>query len=339
MKQYFLRRLLLLIPTFIGATFLIFALTRFVPGGPVERMIMESAAMGGGESGGGSRTSMMLTDRQIDELREYYGLDEPIPTAYLDWLGSVLTFDLGYSQRYYMPVIDMIADRLPVAAFFGISTFIISYLISIPLGIVKAMRHNGVLDNVTSWLIFIGYAVPGYIVGILLLSWLSFDLEIFPMGGFTGDDFDDMSFWGQVKDVMWHTTLPLICYLIADFAVLTVTMKNNLMENLSADYVRTAVSKGLSFKQAVMGHALRNSLIPLASHFGNFLTVFFAGSVLIEVIFNIDGIGLLSFEALVNNDYPVVMGLLSITTILFLVGNIVSDIMVALVDPRVKYGS
>lgn len=159
------------------------------------------------------------------------------------------------------------------------------------------------------------------------------------MGGFVHEDFEDFSRGKQFLDLLWHTALPLICYLIADFAVLTVTMKNNLMENLSADYVRTAVAKGMPFKQAVKNHAFRNSLIPLASHFGNFLTAFLGGSFLIEVIFNIDGIGLLGFEALVENDYPVVMGLLAITTGLFLVGNILSDILVALVDPRVKYGA
>ena len=159
------------------------------------------------------------------------------------------------------------------------------------------------------------------------------------MGGFVDEDFEDFTRWQQFLDLLWHTALPLVCYLIADFAVLTVTMKNNLMENLSADYVRTAVAKGMPFKTAVYRHAFRNSLIPMASHFGNFLSAFLGGSFLIEVIFNIDGIGLLGFEALVENDYPVVMGMLAITTGLFLVGNIISDLFVAAVDPRVKYGA
>lgn len=337
MRAYFLRRLLLIIPTFLGATLIVFSMTRFVPGGPVERMIMESSAMG--QEGGGQRQSMMLSDRQIEKLKEFYGLDKPIPEAYVDWLGNVLTGELGTSTRYYMPVWDMIVERLPISLYFGIITFIISYTVSIPLGVAKALRHGGLLDNISSGAIFIGFAVPAYIFGVLLLTWFSFNFEWFPMGGFVHDDFDDFSAWGKFVDLLWHTTLPLICYLIADFAVLTVTMKNNLMENLSADYVRTAVAKGMPFKRAVTKHAFRNSLIPMASHFGNFLSAFLGGSFLIEVIFNIDGIGLLGYEALVENDYPVVMGLLAITTGLFLIGNIISDILVALVDPRVKYGA
>lgn len=337
MKQYFLRRLLLLIPTFLGATFIIFAMTRFVPGGPVDRLLMESAGMGG-DTGGGSRQGMMLSQSQIDQMKEFYGLDKPIPVAYVEWLGNILTLDFGTSTRYFMPVSDMIIDRLPIAAFFGIATFLISYLVSVPLGIAKALKHGGVLDNVSSGMIFLGFAVPGYVVGLLLLSWFSFDLELFPMGGFTSNDTYGFSTWEIIVDVFWHATLPLICYLIADFAVLTVTMKNNLMENLSADYVRTAVAKGLPYKQAVIGHAFRNSLVPLASHFGNFLTVFLGGSFLIEVVFNIDGLGLLGFEALIENDYPVVMAILAITTFLYVVGNVVSDLLVAAVDPRVKFG-
>lgn len=337
MRSYFLRRLLLIIPTFIGATLIVFAMTRFVPGGPVDRIIMESSSIQ--MDGGSQRQSMMLSDRQINQLKEFYGLDKPIPQAYIEWLGNVLTGELGRSTRYFMPVWDMIVERLPISLYFGIITFIISYLVSIPLGILKALKHGGLLDNVSSGFIFLGFAVPAYVVGVLLLTWFSFTWELFPMGGFVDEDFDDFTRGEQFLNVLWHTTLPLICYLIADFAVLTVTMKNTLMENLSADYVRTAVAKGLPFKTAVYRHALRNSLIPMASHFGNFLSAFLGGSFLIEVIFNIDGIGLLGFEALVENDYPVVMGLLAITTGLFLIGNIISDMLVAAVDPRVKYGA
>jgi microcin C transport system permease protein len=282
---------------------------------------------------------MTLSARQIEQLKVFYGLDKPIPQAYVEWIGNVLTGELGKSTRYFMPVWDMIVDRLPISLYFGVITFIISYLVSIPLGVAKALKHGGLMDNISSGAIFLGFAVPAYVVGILLLTWFSFTWEWFPMGGFVDEDFEDFTYWQQFLDLLWHTALPLICYLIADFAVLTVTMKNNLMENLSADYVRTAVAKGMPFKTAVYRHAFRNSLIPMASHFGNFLTAFLGGSFLIEVIFNIDGIGLLGFEALVENDYPVVMGMLAITTGLFLIGNIISDVLVAAVDPRVKYGA
>jgi microcin C transport system permease protein len=197
-----------------------------------------------------------------------------------------------------------------------------------------------VFDSASSILIFVGYALPGYVVGVLLITLFSYHLEWFPMGGFVGDDFDDYeTFFERAKDVMWHAVLPLICYLIGDFATLTMTMKNNLMENLSSDYIRTAIAKGLPFKKAVRKHALRNSLIPIASHFGNSLLFFMTGAFLIEVIFNIDGIGLLGYESIMERDYPVVMGIVAINAVLLLIGNIISDICVALVDPRVKFGA
>ncbi|ATG72686.1 peptide ABC transporter permease [Zobellella denitrificans] len=337
MGQYFLRRLLLLIPTFLGITLVVFAVTRFVPGGPVERMLMESQ-LAGSEFSQSTRGSQVLSSEQIDELKAFYGLDKPMLEAYRDWLGKLVRLDLGESTRYYLPVWELIKERLPVSAFFGISTFLLSYLVSIPLGILKALHHNSRFDSISSMLIYAGYALPAYVVGIFLLTVFAFQLGWFPMGGFVGDDFHYLDgFWPKALNLFHHALLPLIAYAIGDFAVLTMTMKNSLMENLSADYVRTAVAKGLPFRKAVTRHALRNSLIPIASHFGNVISVFFAGSFLIEVIFNIDGLGLLGYEAVVERDYPVVMGILAITSLLMLVGNILSDICVALVDPRVRF--
>ncbi|MGF1693462.1 ABC transporter permease subunit [Photobacterium kagoshimensis] len=341
MLSYFLRRLMLVIPTFLGVTLLIFTITRFVPGGPVERLLASMQAKGDVQATstavGGSNA---LSDDQIAELNAFYGLDKPVFEAYSDWLSKLVVFDFGESTRYYEPVWDMIAERIPVSAFYGGMTFFISYFISIPLGYFKAMRHGSVFDSSSSILIFIGYALPGYVVGILLITLFSYHLEWFPMGGFVGDDFDDYeTFAEQFKDIMWHAVLPLICYLIGDFATLTMTMKNNLMENLSADYVRTAIAKGLPFKVAVRKHALRNSLIPIASHFGNSLLFFMTGSFLIEVIFNIDGIGLLGYEAIMERDYPVVMGIVAINAVMLMIGNILSDMCVAMVDPRVKFGA
>ncbi|MEZ8095919.1 ABC transporter permease subunit [Photobacterium swingsii] len=341
MLSYFLRRLILVIPTFLGVTLLIFTITRFVPGGPVERLLASMQAKGDVQATstavGGSNA---LSDDQIAELNAFYGLDKPVFEAYSDWLSKLVVFDFGESTRYYEPVWDMIAERIPVSAFYGGMTFFISYFISIPLGYFKAMRHGSVFDSSSSILIFVGYALPGYVVGILLITLFSYHLEWFPMGGFVGDDFDDYeTFAEQLKDIMWHAVLPLICYLIGDFATLTMTMKNNLMENLSADYVRTAIAKGLPFKVAVRKHALRNSLIPIASHFGNSLLFFMTGSFLIEVIFNIDGIGLLGYEAIMERDYPVVMGIVAINAVMLMIGNILSDMCVAVVDPRVKFGA
>ncbi|MDO6544855.1 ABC transporter permease subunit [Photobacterium sanguinicancri] len=341
MLSYFLRRLMLVIPTFIGVTLLIFTITRFVPGGPVERLLASMQAKGDVQSTstavGGNNA---LSDDQIAELNAFYGLDKPVFEAYTEWLSKLVVLDFGESTRYYEPVWDMIAERIPVSAFYGGMTFFISYFISIPLGYFKAMRHGSVFDSSSSILIFVGYALPGYVVGILLITLFSYHLEWFPMGGFVGDDFDDYeTIAEQFKDIMWHAVLPLICYLIGDFATLTMTMKNNLMENLSADYVRTAIAKGLPFKTAVRKHALRNSLIPIASHFGNSLLFFMSGSFLIEVIFNIDGVGLLGYEAIMERDYPVVMGIVAINAVLLMIGNILSDMCVAVVDPRVKFGA
>ncbi|MDG3087961.1 ABC transporter permease subunit [Vibrio hannami] len=341
MLDYFLRRMALVIPTFIGITILIFAITRLVPGGPVERILASmqfntgDTAVVSTDVGAGSA----LSEDQIAQLNEFYGLDKPVLEAYWEWLTKLVSLDFGESTRYYEPVTEMIAERLPISLFYGGMTFFIAYFISIPLGYFKALKHGSVFDSASSVLIFIGYALPGYVVGVLLITWFAYNLEWFPMGGFVSDDFEDYeTLVEQVKDVLWHAVLPLICYLIGDFATLTMTMKNNLMENLSADYIRTAIAKGLPFKHAVRKHALRNSLIPIASHFGNSLLFFMTGSFLIEVIFDIDGIGLLGYESIVERDYPVVMGIVAINAMMLLVGNILSDICVALVDPRVKFG-
>ncbi|GAB3535214.1 ABC transporter permease subunit [Photobacterium alginatilyticum] len=339
MLAYFSRRLLLIIPTFIGVTLLVFALTRFVPGGPVEQMIaqMQSQSM---ESGGGNQQgSQTLSDEQIAELNAFYGLDKPIFEAYTEWLGKLVQLDLGESTRYYEPVWGMIKERLPVSLFYGLMTFLISYLISIPLGILKAMKHGSRFDNVSSVMVFIGYALPNYVVGVFLISFFAFHLDWFPMGDFVSDDFDDLLWPDKIADLFSHAVLPLFCYIIGDFAILTMTMKNNLLENLAADYVKTAIAKGLPFQQAVRKHALRNSLIPIASHLGNVVSVFVAGSFLIEVVFNIDGIGLLGYESIIERDYPVVMGILAMSSLLLMFGNILSDMCVAIVDPRVKFGS
>ncbi|MDF2185698.1 ABC transporter permease subunit [Grimontia hollisae] len=340
MLAYLLRRLLLVIPTFLGITLVIFAITRFVPGGPVERMLAQSQFMQEGTNQSQSfQDNSSLDEYQLEELNAFYGLDKPVMDAYWEWLNRLLVLDFGESTRYYEPVLGMIAERLPVSMFYGGMTFLIAYLVSIPLGYYKAVKHNTAFDNASSVLIFVGYALPGYVVGILLLSVFSFHLDWFPMGGFTSDGFDDLDTKGaMIKDVLWHAVLPLICYVIGDFATLTITMKNNLMENLSADYIRTAIAKGLPFKDAVRKHAMQNSLIPLASHFGNSLLFFLTGSFLIEVVFNIDGIGLLGYEAIMERDYPVVMAIVALNAALLLVGNIVSDICVALVDPRVRFG-
>ena len=342
MTSYFTRRFLLILPTFIGVTVLVFTITRMVPGGPIERMLTEAAMAGVNAPGvmtDAGRGGSVLSDVQLDQLRAYYGFDKPVVVGYFEWLGKVLALDLGTSTRYSEPVWDIIRDRFPISIFYGVATLILTYGVCVPLGFVKAIRHNTAFDNLSSAVVFIGYAVPSYVVGITLLTVFAANLEWFPLGGFVSEDFDDLGGMEKVADVVRHAILPLTAYMAGSFAVTTLLMKNSLMDNLAAEYVRTAVAKGMAFRRAVFAHALRNSLIPIATSFGNNITLIVTGSFLIERIFDIDGFGLLGFESLLERDYPVVMGVLVVSSLLFLVGNILSDICVALVDPRVHFGS
>lgn len=341
MTSYFIRRLVLVAPTFIGITLMVFVITRFVPGGPIERMIMEAQFASDSHMSGRANVGMggsVLSEEQLQQLREYYGFDKPVLIGYLSWVKNILVLDLGTSTRYNEPVWQTIKDRLPVSIFYGLATMILTYTICIPLGIVKAIRHNSPIDHISSIFVFVGYAVPGFVVGILLIVLFASTWELFPLSGFVGDNFEYLGFWGKVGDLLYHAALPLMAYLAGSFAVMTFMMKNSLMENLAADYIRTAMAKGLPFKRAVFGHALRNSLIPVATTFGENISFFLTGSFLIEKVFNIDGFGLLGYESLVERDYPVVMGILAISAFLYLLGNILSDFCVALVDPRIKFG-
>jgi microcin C transport system permease protein len=338
MGGYFLRRLLLLPPTLLGITILVFMITRLVPGGPLERAIMEAqaASMSSGATSSVGQ-GMALSEDQIEQLKQYYGFDKPWYVSYAQWVMKIGQGDLGTSYRYNEPVWDIIRSRFPVSLFYGIVTLILTYAVSIPLGVLKAIKHRTPIDNITSIVIFAGYAVPGYVLGSLLLLYLSVRIQWFPMGGFTSIDFSELGFWGQVKDIVHHATLPLICYMVGSFAVTTLLVKNNLMDNLAADYVRTAVAKGVSFRRAVTGHALRNSMIPIATTFGQNVTLLVTGSFLIETIFDINGFGLLGLSAIFDRDYPIVMGVFLLSSALLLIGNILSDVIVALVDPRVRF--
>lgn len=338
MRDYFIRRAFLIIPTLLGITMLVFMVTRFVPGGPLERAIMEAQQANIATSSQRAvGQGMALSEEQLQQLKEYYGFDRPWYESYVLWLSKVVRGDLGTSYRYNEPVWNVIRERFPVSLFYGLVSLVITYLVCIPLGVVKAIRHRSTMDNVTSVLVFAGYAVPGYVLGALLLLFFAVEVDWFPMGGFTSFDFDQLSGVDKVLDVLHHATLPLICYLVGSFAVTTMLMKNNLMDNLAADYVRTAVAKGVPFNQAVSGHALRNSLIPIATTFGQNITLLVSGSFLIETIFDIDGFGLLGLTSIFDRDYPVVMGIVFLASLLLLIGNILSDMLVALVDPRVRF--
>ncbi len=339
MTAYFIRRFLLIIPTFIGITLLVFAVTRVVPGGPIERL-MTASLVSGEQSVGArdTRSGNTLSAEQIAQLEAYYGFDKPVLQSYGIWLGKVVQFDLGESSRYQDPVWSIIKERFPVSIFYGLTTLLLTYIVCIPLGVAKALQHNSSFDNLSSAVVFLGYALPSYVVGIALVSLFSAHWDVFPLGGFVSDNYDDLSLWGKFKDIFYHGTLPLIAYMAGSFAITTFMMKNALMDNQAADYMRTASAKGLTRHKAVWRHAFRNSLIPIATSFGGNIAFFMSGSFLIETIFNIDGIGLLGYEAILERDYPVVMGILVITSLLFLIGNILSDFLVALVDPRIRFG-
>jgi microcin C transport system permease protein len=339
---YFAKRLGLIVPTFLGITVVLFLITRIVPGGPLEQAI-NSRIFGGGAEGGarpeGRPSAQSLSDEQLASLKAFYGLDKPLLPAYLSWLWKIVHLDFGRSTRYGDPVLPVILERVPVSLYFGVISLVAAYLVSIPLGIAKALRHRRLFDNLSSTAVFTGYALPGYVVGILLLSLFSFNLGWLPLGGMQSPFYSDLGLLDRIADRLRHLVLPLCAYIIGDFAMLTMMVKNNLMEQMAADYVRTAVSKGLAFRQAMWRHALRNSLIPVASGFGSIVSVFLAGSFLIENIFNIRGMGLLGYQALMDHDYPVVLGVLAISAFASLVGNVLGDFFVALVDPRIRFGA
>lgn len=346
MGAYFARRFLLMIPTFVGITFMVFLVTRFVPGGPIEQMILRMEMAGQGEAGGGGGggggavgQGSRIPPEAMAELNKRFGYDRPLPVAYANWLWDVVRLDLGTSYKYRTPVLDVITSRFPVSIYFGLIGFTLAYLVCIPLGVLKAVKHGSPFDIASSAAVFVGYSIPGWALGALLLVYLGGGgfLSWIPLGGFRSPDWAEMSLWAKVKDQVHHTLAPVLCYAIGSFATLTVLMKNSLMENLGQDYVRTAFAKGLTERRVIFVHALRNSLIPICTGLGHALGLVMAGSYLIEYTFNIDGIGYLGFTSIVERDYAVVMGVLVINTLLVLVGNILSDVLYVVVDPRIRF--
>lgn len=257
--------------------------------------------------------------------------------VYQTKFSGLLQGDLGRSTVYNEPVGKMISERVPIAVYFGLLTAIVTYGVSLPLGVLKALKHRTFVDSASSVLIFIGYSIPGFALGALLLVHLGARMNWFPLFGMTSPDFDEMSYWNQIKDLAHHTVLPLTCYLIGGFAMTTMMTKNNLMDQLAADYVRTAVAKGVGFRKAVFGHAFRNSMIPIATSAGSLVGIFIGGSLLVETVFDIQGFGLLQYHAVLARDVPVIMGTLTISAFLMLLGNVISDFVVAMVDPRIQF--
>ncbi len=431
MTAYFIRRLLLIPPTLVGMTLVVFFIIRFTPGGPMEQALLEARMKSDGQRGGSARQqSSGLTPGQLLRLQEQYGHDKPFPIAYMAWLGvwpkeinrsradfpegkmeaevklpgtalvlvvkrdakneativppqgvdvsswrariitpekqkaewekanpgqkldktqpyvaliyqpkysGVLQGNLGDSTRYSEPVWTMMKRRFPISLFFGLTSIILTYLVCVPLGVLKAIKHRTPTDTVTSVIIFFGYAIPGFVLGVFLMVIFAARLRWFPLEGFVSPDFDELGLFGKIGDLLHHAILPLCCYLVGSFASLTMLVKNNLLDQLASDYVRTAVAKGVEYKHAVIGHALRNSFIPAAATMGQALTVLVAGSFLIERIFDIDGFGLMGFNALLEKDYPIVMGTVTVGGLLLMLGNVLSDMITARLDPRIRF--
>jgi len=258
---------------------------------------------------------------------------------YLIWLGNVARLNLGNSYAYEEPVWNVISSKFPISLFFGLTSFLLSYLICIPLGMAKAIRNRSTFDTATSIAIFAGYIIPGYALGILLIIFFgggSF-LNWFPISGIVSDNFERLSLPGKALDFLHHMVLPLICYMAGEFAFLTMLMKNSLLEEIKKDYIRTVLVKGVPFTKAVWTHALRNACIPLATRMSEIFTLMFAGALLIEKVFDIDGMGLLVYNSMVSRDYNVVMGIILLTSILTLLGRLFSDILYAAIDPRITF--
>lgn len=293
----------------------------------------------GGVSGGAQALTVSLPQDAIDEIRRFYGFDKPVHVRYGQWLWNVIRLDLGNSYIYQEPVWDVIKSRFPVSIFLGLTGFLLSYVICIPLGVMKAVRHGTRFDVVSSIVVFLGYSVPGWALGTALLVLFgggSF-WSLFPLGGFRPYNWEFLSFGQKIVAQLHHMFLPVFCYMVGSFATLTILTKNSLMENLGQDYIRTAFAKGLNEHRVIFVHALRNSLIPLATGLGHVFGLVLAGSFLIEKVFNIDGMGYLGYTSILQRDYPVALGILVISSLLMLFGNILSDVIYTAADPRIRF--
>lgn len=338
MGKYLLKRFLVMLPTLFGVTLIVFAVINLAPGSPVEQRLQQ-LRFGGGNPGEGGAGSSAVSNEVLEALNKQYGFDKPLYVRYGIWLKNIVTLDFGESFTYQEPVIDVITSKFPVSLQFGIASLFLSYLVSVPLGIYKALRHGTAFDAFSSFVLFIAYSIPSFMLAVLLIVFLSGGsfLDLFPIGGTHSDLYEDFTLWGKITDRVHHFILPLVCYTVGSFTSLTLLMKNSLLEEIKKDYIRTARAKGVPNRTVYLTHALRNALIPIVTGLGSFLMVFFAGSLLLETIFQLDGIGLLSFKSVLSRDYNVIMGLVFIQSILFLVGNILSDIAYVLVDPRIDY--
>lgn len=358
MAAYIARRLLLMIPTLLGILFISFVVVQFAPGGPVERIIAQlqgfdtggTARFGGGSEigaapqggGGGStyRGAQGLDPKFVQELEKQFGFDKPWYERFWLMLRSYAVFDFGRSYFGHASVLRLIGEKLPVSISLGLWMTLLSYAISIPLGIAKAVRDGSRFDVWTSGVITVGYALPSFLFAVLLIILFaggSF-YDLFPLRGLTSDNWADLDWPHRVTDYLWHITLPVTAMTIGAFATTTFLTKNSFLDEIRKQYVQTARMKGLSERRVLYGHVFRNAMMIVVAGFpGAFVTAFFTGSLLIESIFSLDGLGLLSYDSILNRDYPVVFGTLYVFALLGLVVNLVSDLTYAWIDPRIDF--
>ncbi len=364
MLNYILRRLLLMIPTLLGIMLVSFVIVQFVPGGPVERMIAQlqgnavdaTARFGGGGgnadmamgSGSGSgdasaskyRGAQGLDPEFVAELEKMYGFDKPAPERFWIMVKNYARFDLGQSYYRDVSVIDLVLEKMPVSISLGLWSTLIIYLISIPLGIKKAVKDGQAFDLWTSAAVFFGHAVPSFMFAILLIILFAGGRywDIFPIRGLLSDNWQDLPWWKIALDYAWHMVLPIAAMVISGFAGLTMLTKNSFLDEIGKHYVLTARAKGLAQNQVLYGHVFRNAMLIVIAGFPSaFLAIFFTGSLLIEVIFSLDGLGLLGYESVMNRDYPVVLGTLYIFSLMGLLTTLIRDVVYVLVDPRIDF--
>lgn len=334
MLMYLLRRILISIPTLLGITLVTFLIINTAPGGPIEQKL-QKIRMGGGDGG----RSTGISQEVLDGLSKQYGFDKPIHERYWIWLKNISKLDFGESFSYQEPAIDVISSKFPVSLQFGIASLILTYLVCIPLGVKKAINAGGVFDQVSGIVLYFMVSIPVIVLGIFLIVWFAGGtyFDWFPIGGFKSDDYDSLTSIGKILDRVHHFILPLICYVMGGFTELSMLVRNSMLDVIKSDYIRTARSKGLDDNIVYFKHALRNALIPVATGLGGFLRVFLAGSLLVETIFNLDGIGLLGYQSILSRDYNVIMGLTFISALLLLIGNLLSDFIYVMVDPRIDF--
>lgn len=336
MLSYIAKRLLLMIPTLLGVLTITFIIAQFVPGGPVEQVIaqMRHRSLNGG-------TAHEIDPQQLEQIKRQFGFDKPPLTRYFLMLRDYSRFHLGRSFSYGDDVWPVIRSKLPVSISLGLWATLLGYLISVPLGIAKAVRAGSRFDAATTMLVLVGFAIPGFVLGVLLIILFCSGnfLDWFPLRGLVSDNSSQLAWGARIRDYFWHLTLPLICLTIGNFATLTLLTKNTFIEEIRKQYVLVARAKGLSQNSVLYKHVLRNALLPLITGLpGAVVAAFFAGSLLVETLFSLDGLGQLSYNSIVHRDYPVVLGSIYLFTLIGLLIKLLSDLLYVVVDPRVQFG-